>query len=130
MLNSKDVFKEIKLVESEEKSFLIVAAIAKDKNKNSITKISCDIGTPLSGYVYDTQSDSYIILCNSYINLGIIPLSLKLVMNNHSNWFCRIPLPYKVIIKKLTKMQKMDLAKFASQFSDDEYTIEFIQTIL
>lgn len=109
-----------------------VIAIASDvleQNNNIVNKIKCEIGLPVSGYVYDSQNDIYCIKCLDFIRLGFIPVAFCLKALNDEMWKIPIPVPEKVIKTQLNKKQKKDLDIFKKNFKPKQVKISFVQLV-
>ena len=111
-----------------DRTFIVVLAISLDQSKNNLTKIHCNKGLPISGYVYDSQADSYYVECHDYITLGYIPVSFQQSMPNVGNWKQKIPMSESVIKRYLTSKQKNELRQFKTNYKND-YIINFMQII-
>jgi hypothetical protein len=125
----KDQLNSLELALSEDEStFLILVATHVDPTRNSINKINCKQGVPIRGYVYDAKADAYFYDCYDYIQVGNIPVSMRLSMR-HTGWATKIPLAEDVILQFLNERQLRDVNHFKSLFSPDEYSLEFLQLI-
>jgi len=120
---------KIQVVFEKTPSFLVVAAVAKDRNKNSIVKITCKNGIPLGGYVYDNQTDTYQYECADCLQLGVIPISAFIKLKDNSSWKAKVPVAEGVLKKYLSDMQKKELKMFRSHFPITDFDIHFIQMI-
>lgn len=119
---------QLEVIPAQERTYLIVTAIHKDRSKNIVNRISCKKGVPLGGYTYDAQTDSYHFDCADYLHLGYIPFSVLLRVKG-LDWEMRVPLAEPVIKKFLTNLQKRELKNFRNHFKTDEFSIQFIQMI-
>lgn len=114
----------IEIVQCEERTFIIVVAIGKENN--FLKSISCRVGIPISGYVYDIQTDEYKFECNDFLQLGYIPISF-LVKVKGSSWQKTIPVAEPIIMKYLTISQKRELKGFKYKYRD--FSFEYLQFI-
>ena len=127
--SSKEIHNNLEMHSSLEKTFIIVAAVHKEKNKNFVNKISCKKGLPIGGYTYDSQSDSYYYECADYFHLGYVPISFFAKMKTTSEWQVRIPMIENVIKRYLTPLQKKELKNFKNIFKSEDYNFQYIQMI-
>ena len=126
---TKDQKENVEIISSlERRTYLIVAAVHSNPAKNNINRISSRTGTPIAGYVYDSQSEAYCYDCNSYLNLGYIPISFAVKVRN-TGWQMQIPMSESVLKKFMTTLQKRELKNFKTHFKSDEYRIEFLQLL-
>jgi hypothetical protein len=112
-----------------DRTFIMALAIHNDPSKNSLTRIHCRKGLPISGYLYDSQSDSYHIECHDYVPLGYVPVSFYHRMPGAGNWKQRIPMPELTIRRYMTASQKHDLRQFKATYKSGQYTFHFMQII-
>jgi hypothetical protein len=127
--HTKELLNSLEVITVLNKTHVIVVAVSKDRTKNKINRISCRKGLYLGGYLYDSQSDSYLVDCADYLNLGSIPISFKIKTKAKSNWENWMPIPENVLNKHFTSMQKKEFKNFKSHFNSDEFEIQFLQTI-
>lgn len=125
----KDIRERMDIEVCHDRTFIIVLAIHEDSGKNSLTRIHCRKGLPLSGYLYDLQSDSYHVECHDYVPLGYIPVSFFQTMPGVGNWKQRVPMPEVVLRRYMTPNQKHDLRGFKSTYKSGHYSIHFMQII-
>ena len=125
----KDIRERQEIEVCYDRTFVIVLAIHNDVTKNSLTRILCRKGLPISGYVYDAQSDSYHIECHDYVPIGYIPVSFYHNMPGVGNWKQRIPMPEITLRRYMTIPQKNDLRKFKATYKSSQFTIHFMQII-
>jgi hypothetical protein len=118
----------MEIVPVPEHTYIIVAAVHFDKTRNTLARISCKKGVPITGYVYDSKegSEAYIYECCDYFHLGYIPVSFELRLKG-STWRTRIPMCETTLKKFMSSVQKKDLKNFKNHFK--EHRIEFIQMI-
>ena len=127
--DSKDVkdFKSaLKVVRTDDATYIVVVAVHKDEIKNDIVRVSCDRGVPITGYVYDGVNDCYLITCVDYLPLGYVDASFTLESND-AGWSVQSPMPDVVLKRYLNFRQKSDLKKFKQAFKGDDYTFRFLQ---
>lgn len=125
---AKDQKEHVEIVPAPERTYLIVAAVHKEKSRNNINRISCKKGVPINGYVYDAKSETYSYECCDYLILGYIPISFFMKVQNTS-WTVRTPMCESVLKKFMTSLQKRELKNFKNHFKPEDYRIEFIQMI-
>lgn len=119
----------LRFVYAAETTFLVVAAVHKNKFCNQIMKIRCRGGTPIGGYQHDNVNDCYEISCVHYLALGYIPISFQLTSNNCQHWAVYVPLPESIIVQHLNEIQKLNLDKFKNQFDCDDFFFEYLQMV-
>jgi len=125
----QDIRLRLDIEVSFERTFIVVLAIHADPSKNSLTRISCRKGVPISGYLYDLQSDSYYVECHDYVPLGYVPVSFCQTMPGIGNWKQRIPMPEIALRRYMTPNQKHDLKQFKSTYKRGQYSFNFMQII-
>lgn len=125
----KDIRERMEIEICYDRTFIVALAIHNDQGKNSLTKIHCRKGLPISGYLYDLQTDSYHIECHDYVPLGYIPVSFYHKMPGVGNWKQRIPMPEITLRRYMTSNQKHDLRQFKSTYKGGQYSIHFMQII-
>ena len=101
---AKEVHRSLSICAVNSSTHVFVVAINKNPAKNFVNRITCKRAMPIGGYVYDSQSDSYIVECADFLNLGTVPVAFM-------------------------QSQKNELKKFKSHFRSDEYEIDYIQLI-
>ncbi len=124
----KDQLANLDLSISSDRTYLILAAIHHDPTRNTFSKIPCKQGVPIRGYVYDSKADAYFYECFDFLQVGSIPVSMKLAVRD-TGWSIRVPLTEGVILKFLNESQFKDVDHFKSLFSPDEYKLEYVQLI-
>jgi len=112
-----------------ERTYLLLVAIHKEEQRNSMSRISCKKGLPIGGYVYDATSDSYAISCADYLQLGYIPVSMVMRVSGQQNYQIRVPLAEAVIKRFLSPAQKRDVKNFRLTYRPDEHYIQFVQML-
>lgn len=110
-------------------TIIIMTAVSEDHGKNTINKISCKLGIPIGGYVYDSQHDNYVLNCYDYMTLATIPLSMALRMRGCSNWMVRVPLSEGVIKNYLDNEQKKLVKEFKARYHEPYFKVHFVQLI-
>lgn len=125
----KDIRERIEFEVCYTRTFIVVLAIHNDAAKNNLTTINCRKGLPISGYLYDSQSDTCHIECHDYVPLGYIPVSFYHTMPGVGNWKQRMPMPEVVLRRYMTRNQKDDLRRFKATYKNGQYTIHFMQII-
>ena len=108
-------------------SYLVVVAVSKVPERNSISKISCKRGIPFGGYVYDNQSETYHYECCDYLHLGIVPISAYITLKENPSWKIKVPLAESVLKKYLSDMQKKELKTFKNHFPATMFDLHYIQ---
>lgn len=126
---AKEVKDNLEINISDERTYIIVVAVHKERSRNTISRISCKKGLPIGGHLYDLKSDSYHIECKDYLHLGFAPLSFIAKMKENEHWSMRVPMPENVIKKHLTSLQKKELKNFKAHFRVEEYDLRYIQMI-
>jgi hypothetical protein len=126
---AKEIREKIDLEVSFDRTFIVVVAIHNDPEKNSLTRIHCRKGLPISGYLYDGQTDSYHVECHDFLPLGYIPVSFHHSMPGVGNWKQRIPMPETAIRRYLTAQQKRDLRNFKATYKGGNYSYHYMQVI-
>lgn len=124
---SKDQKEKMQILIKSEPSYLVVAAVSKIPERNSISKISCKRGIPFGGYVYDNQSETYHYECCDYLHLGIVPISAYITLKENSSWKIKVPLAESVLKKYLSDMQKKELKTFKVHFPATMFDLHYIQ---
>lgn len=125
----KEVLNSFEIISLIDQTYIIVMAKHKEKVKNVINRISCSKGSPIGGFTYDTQSDSYYVECVDYFHLGYVSASFFIKIKELNNWKIRIPIPENILKKYLTTLQKKELKNFKNHFKSDLYEIQYIQMI-
>jgi hypothetical protein len=92
-----------------ERTFVIIIASHKDREQNSLQRISCKKGIPIGGYVYDSQGDNYHVECEDYCILGYIDASLIAKLDS---WKMRVPIPFHMMEDLLSDLQKKEFHNF------------------
>lgn len=127
--SAKETAHALEVMPALERTYVIVVAVHKEKNRNIINRISCKKGIPIGGYVFDSQTDSYHVECTDYLHLGFLPVSFVAKMRGVEHWEMRLPMPELVLKKYLTSLQKKELRNFKSHFKSEEYDIQYIQML-
>jgi hypothetical protein len=126
----RDIREKMQLELRKEKTFIVVIAIHNDLSKNVLQRINCrSRGVPMSGYLYDSQTDSYHVECHDYLALGYISISCRQFMPGVGNWHIRVPLPESAIRRYLDEQQRNDLRNFKSTYKSGQFTFNFMQII-
>lgn len=107
-----------------ERTFVIIIASHKDREQNSLQRISCKKGIPIGGYVYDSQGDNYHVECEDYCILGYIDASLIAKLDS---WKMRVPIPFHMMEDLLSDLQKKEFHNFKERFINHNF--EFLQMI-
>ena len=123
----RDVKRKTNVVSASGRTFVILAAIAHDSEKNTINRIRCGLGIPYAGYVYDSVRDCYNVNCTAVYFLGEVPVAMQLKMENVGYWSIPVPMPEVILKRYLTDQQKLDLKSFRSSYPSDSYDVHYIQ---
>lgn len=116
-------------VSEQQRSTRIFAVVSNPvKEKNFTNSIGCKDCIPLGGFVYDAQSDSYLLQCVDYLDVGTVSISLSLTMEGFSNWHINVPIPEKALKDYLSSKQKKDIKKFFSTF-DNNFLFSYVQML-
>jgi len=126
---AKTVHKSLVVETSDSASYIIVVAVCVDSNKNFINRITCKKGVPIQGYIYDSQTDSYLIECADFFHLGFIPVSYVVKQNGIYAWEVHVPMPESIIKRHLLPQQKKELQNFKKHFNSKEYMISYVQMV-
>ena len=126
---AKEVHRSLSICAVNSSTHVFVVAINKNPAKNFVNRITCKRAMPIGGYVYDSQSDSYIVECADFLNLGTVPVAFMQSQKNRQEWKQYVAMPESVIKKTLSDFQRNELKKFKSHFRSDEYEIDYIQLI-
>ena len=108
---------------------VLVVAIAHDHDKNFVKRINCKNGVPISGYIYDTQSDSYFYECADFLPLGTVPISFRLSVDGDPDFDMVVPIPEKLLKTFFSDGQKKIVASFRKHFSSKDYRVAFVQQL-
>ena len=122
----KDFKSALKVVRTDDATYIVVVAVHKDEIKNDIVRVSCDRGVPITGYVYDGVNDCYLINCVDCLSLGYVDASFTLESKD-TGWIVQLPMPDAVLKRYLNLRQKSDLKQFKKVFEGDDYTFSFLQ---
>lgn len=107
---------------------IMIAVYSRLKEINETKFLSCKGLLPIGNLVYEPRSDSYIINCVDYIEVGTIPISLIATMKGCPSWSVKMPLPEKLIKKHLNSKQKREIRNFLSNF-DEGFSSLYIQML-
>lgn len=114
---------------AHDRTYIILAAIHKDRTRNILNRIPCKKGISMQGYTYDAQADTYQIECSDYVLLGSIPVSMKIRFTGIKNWEVRVPLLESVVKRYLTAAQKKDVRTFKAVHKPEEFLLQYVQLI-
>lgn len=114
---------------SDKSTHLILTVYDNESNNNKINFISCKLGMPLTGYIYDAQKDAYCIECCDMINLGSVPFSLQMNSKDAGSWKIWVPVPYKILMKNLNVKQKSTVNKFKKKYPSAQYSLDVLQLL-
>jgi len=112
-----------------ESSIVYLVAIAKKSDLNKPLVLSLKGGMPVSNFLYDSQSDSYLVEGHSFVKLGIVPISFQLTVKDNPNWIHMIPMSENIIKKYLNSEQKKMLKEFKSKYKSNSYNYAYFQAI-
>lgn len=126
-MESYNFAKDFEITTTTYKTSVVVISKKNGSPKN-LTKISCSQGVSIEGYLYDAQTQNYLIDCDEFLNLGYIPVSLWLSIKGVGKWNQRIPLSESAIEFYLDPHQKKDLEYFKSSQGED-CSFSFIQFV-
>ena len=141
--DNRDLKSKLKLYKDESPSFVVLIVCHREKEMNSVTRLSCKRLIPLDGYpsesrvklipvggyVYDAVSDSYVVNCIDYLPVGFIPFCFKARMEGVGLWSIPIPFSESVIKRYINPLQRADLDKFQHAYKDDQFAHQFIQFV-
>lgn len=127
----KDFRKKVQLIQMDDGMCVTVIAINnKNYEMNEVRTIPAYTGEAINVGVYDLVKDSYIVECQSYRELGPIPINYKLCIKGAYGWMVDVPLPLSIIERYLTQDQKDDLAEWVSNLGNvKDFTLETIQVV-
>jgi len=138
----KDLKSKLQLIKVDSPTRVILLIVHKDESKNDITRLNCrnliplsgyPVGSkniPVGGYVYDAVNDSYLVNCIDFFNVGTIPFSYKIKLDNVGVWTVHVPLPEIIITRYLAEEDLRSLNMFKSYYCyEHEFDFNFIQFI-
>ena len=138
---AREFKRSIKFFRGENPTQIVAVAIGLSITNNSISKLplrrclllrgySTDVRVvPIGSYTYDNGTDSFLVNCYDYADLGTIPFSYFISMNQTGGWKIQVPIPVDLISKNLKEFKREQLDEFKSKYSGDEYRIEYLQFI-
>lgn len=116
-------------VQVDEEYGVRVFAIAASRNGdfNDDLTIPAISGDPICSEVYDIIRDRYYAYGVAYLDLGSIPISITMTMDDIYGWDVNVPLPSTVIRRYLDDEQKSRFHKWKQKFRAKDYIIKFMQ---
>jgi hypothetical protein len=95
---------------------------------NKRIEIPTHLGLPITPEVHDTVRDIYILEGVETFDLGFVPVSYRLVMED-ADWDTHVPLPFSVIKRYISSDLKNQYMKWKSKFKDSDYRIQLLQML-
>ena len=123
----EQVRNEFKVTRVSERTLVYAVVKNKSADKNAIVKIRCFGGIAFGGYARDSSSDSFIVKCVDYIQLGTIPFGYKISMPKTDSWEVQVPIPENVLEKTLTPPQRKALSDFREKYPSKNFEISYLQ---
>jgi hypothetical protein len=123
----KDVKSALRVIPSNDFTFVVVLAINPDYSKNNLMRINCNHGNPIGGYVYDSVSDCFTVRCADYSVLGLVNVAFKLSMDAAEGWNVYVPIPEPVLKRHFNSEQSSALKRFKETYQGHQY--KFVQII-
>lgn len=123
----RDIKKSLKLSQGD--SGVIVYAFAVDtkyRSQNTEIKISTSLGDPLTHEVHDTVNDCYLISAYSHHEIGHIPVNYEMELEG-SDWSEDVPLPFSVIKRHMTDLQKSRYNSWVATLIKGVHRIQYLQ---
>lgn len=125
-----DLRESFKLIRNDEKTNVFMVVVDKENSdENILTHLRCNGGIAIGGYAHDLSQDVYIIQCVYCCQIGQIPFSFKLTMENIGNWNARIPIPKTIIEKHLSPDQRKSIEEYQIRYPTPRYSIDYIQML-
>ena len=130
-IDLKDFRKKVQLVQMDDGMCIHVVAInIKNPELNNVRSIPAYTGEALNVGVYDLVKDNYCIECESYHELGSIPVNYKLWVKGAYSWMIDVPLPLSIIERYLSERQKENFGNWKLGLGNlKDYTLDTIQVV-
>ncbi len=121
----------LKITQDYVGTYVFVAAVS-NVSRNKMLEIPCrNAGRPInamSNVVYDLVRDSIHIEGVSFIELGLIPTSYMMSIDD-TGWYAPVPMPPEVLKSHFSKDQLKSFEIWSEPFkSTDDYSLVFLQT--
>lgn len=110
-------------------TFVIAIAISKNDFENTYQKIATTHGDPIQELLHDKVRDRYEFSCKDFLELGSVPFSCVLHMDELTDWKVNIPLPKTLFMKYLDEKVLSDFKDWKEQYPKTQYKIEFLQMV-
>ena len=127
--HAKEVQKQLTVTCDTANTYIVVTAYDNENSSNFVNRLTCRKGLPIGGYIYDAQNDCYFVECADYLALGVIPIAYVASFDGDVNWKSRIPMPFSVIKKYLSPLQKQELKNFQKRFKAPRFKINFVHMV-
>lgn len=103
-------------------------AYSKSMRHNVPKQIPCKRCKPLSNECYDMATDSVVVTCADFLNLGkVVNMGYRLRMLGVNDWRVDVPLPEVLIQKNLPSNAKKALEVFMKKYPEPKYHFSFLQ---
>ena len=128
-LDRADIQHSLDIEQTDQPTFIVLAAVAKNAGINSLVPVPCPKGTAVSGYVYD-ESGCYRVSCSQYLRIGRVPFSYRLrVFKNVGDWNTFVPMPESVLLRHMTDDQRALVSQFKGTYGDSDFEYEYLQIV-
>lgn len=129
-MKEEDVLSHVKVEETNDKTHLFFVVIDNVNNKNvkPLLSSAAHAYVKLGGYSYSIKDDCFNILCNEYIDLGIIHRGITVTVDGFRQ---RLPIPEKYIECLLNEVQKKHIEAFRCKYPSDtkRFLFKFVQFV-
>lgn len=118
----------LKIKKEPEPLFVVAYAICVDDSENTFVKLPANRGRMIGPSSYDASTNTYIVYCTDYCQLGIVRACYKATMD-HSLWCSYLPLSKDLLKMELNTRQLSMLNAFTDAFESPRYRVEFLQMV-
>lgn len=126
--DKRDILASLQIETHDQGMIVYAVAVSKDWLNQSLS-IPLSMGDSISGEVYDTVHDQYIVYGVEYHEIGYIPVGCRVNIAGDSSWQVDMPLPFAVIHRHMSAEQQQSFENWKKKYPEEEYEIRFLQSV-
>ena len=106
---------------------IFAIAISNTLYGNDELCIPTTTGDPICDDVHDMIRDCYLVEGVETLDLGTVPISATMNMDEIYGWHIDVPIPLNIMKRYMTEDQKTKFDNWKQRFRGNQYTIKLIQ---
>lgn len=102
-------------------------AVARLEELNRDLNIPTQPGDPICDEAHDLVRDCYYTYGVDFVDLGEVPISMSVRMEDVCGWEVDVPIPLNVLRRYMTDEQKLKFNRWKQRYRSKEYEVKLMQ---